>query len=404
MAGASGRRVLLAWEMGAGLGHVRRLLTVAEALRGAGWEPWLALRDIQVLPERLAAVAAGVLQAPVLVSQAPPRTTFAAQTYADIMAVSGYLSETALAATLAGWDGLLELLAPRLVVADYAPVLPLAALGRVPVIAFGDGFCVPPPDRFPRLREGGEPFADPGQVLENARRVQRRRARPEPASLPALMAGAGQHVCVVPEVDVYRAERPSPAAGALEGLPERLPPAEGPASLFFYLPGHYGYTPRVLEAIAASGMPAEGYLYPEPPGLRARFEPRGIRLHDRPVPLAEALARATALVHHGGIGTTEQALALGRPQLLVPATLEQSLNARSVVALGVGLAVPNRERTAEGFARALARLTGSAPLRQAAARVAAGVNRPASLPALLALCERVAAEPPAGDAGRVRPA
>ena len=42
----TGRRVLLAWELGAGLGHARRLLTVALTLRARGWDPVVAAREM----------------------------------------------------------------------------------------------------------------------------------------------------------------------------------------------------------------------------------------------------------------------------------------------------------------------------------------------------------------------
>src|SRR5262249_47793402 len=51
------------------------------------------------------------------------------------------------------------------------------------------------------------------------------------------------------------------------------------------------------------------------------------------------LPRASALVHHGGIGTALQALAAGIPQLIVPVFLDQPDNGRRLARLGVAATV-----------------------------------------------------------------
>jgi|GEM_PF-1376279 len=53
--------------------------------------------------------------------------------------------------------------------------------------------------------------------------------------------------------------------------------------------------------------------------------------------------RAAAIVHHGGVGTTAQALRSGRPQLIVPYLVDQPDNAARVQRLGAGIAVPLRK-------------------------------------------------------------
>jgi UDP:flavonoid glycosyltransferase YjiC (YdhE family) len=60
------------------------------------------------------------------------------------------------------------------------------------------------------------------------------------------------------------------------------------------------------------------------------------------------------IVYHGGIGFAQQALALGRPQLLVPEHLEQLLNAQLVDRLGVGLfLLGDHDQSENSVARAL---------------------------------------------------
>ena len=66
--------------------------------------------------------------------------------------------------------------------------------------------------------------------------------------------------------------------------------------------------------------------------------PDGVRRFDY-VPLGRVLPRASALVHHGGIGTAAQGLANALPQLIMPMTFDQPDNAHRLEQLGVARTV-----------------------------------------------------------------
>lgn len=87
--------------------------------------------------------------------------------------------------------------------------------------------------------------------------------------------------------------------------------------------------------------------YPEQ--LPARLPP-GV-MHVAYAPLARLLPHAAALVHHGGIGTTAQALGAGVPQLVMPMAHDQFDNADRVRRLGLGDWLP-RQRFTEGHVTA----------------------------------------------------
>jgi rhamnosyltransferase subunit B len=57
-------------------------------------------------------------------------------------------------------------------------------------------------------------------------------------------------------------------------------------------------------------------------------------------PHSKLFPRASCIVHHGGIGTTGQALMSGKPQLVVPFMGDQPDNASRIVAMGVGKQLP----------------------------------------------------------------
>jgi UDP:flavonoid glycosyltransferase YjiC (YdhE family) len=79
----------------------------------------------------------------------------------------------------------------------------------------------------------------------------------------------------------------------------------------------------------------------------------------RYLPYSEVFPRAAAVVHPGGIGTLAQALAAGRPQLIVPVAFDQPDNARRTAALGIARSIPFGRASASAMARELAALLAS---------------------------------------------
>lgn len=98
-------------------------------------------------------------------------------------------------------------------------------------------------------------------------------------------------------------------------------------------------------AILLTGMPPET-LGAAPPNVKV-FQY---------LPYSAVFPRAAAIVHSGGVGTLAQALAAGRPQLIVPVAFDQPDNARRAAALGVARSLAFGKATAGAMARELAAL------------------------------------------------
>ena len=79
--------------------------------------------------------------------------------------------------------------------------------------------------------------------------------------------------------------------------------------------------------------------------------------------------RAAGIVHHGGMGTTAQALRAGKPQLVVPHFGDQFDNASRLKRLGVADITSPDRYSADGEAK-LARLLSNAIVQQTAAALA----------------------------------
>ena len=109
--------------------------------------------------------------------------------------------------------------------------------------------------------------------------------------------------------------------------------------------------------------------------------PDGV-FHADYAPFGRIFTRAAAVVHHGGIGTTAQALAAGVPQVVVPMAFDQPDNAARLERLGVARVVWPGRFTPGRAAAALREVLGSAAVagacRAAAARLAGADPLPAA--------------------------
>lgn len=98
----------------------------------------------------------------------------------------------------------------------------------------------------------------------------------------------------------------------------------------------------------------------------------------------------SAVVHHGGAGTTSAGLHLGRPTFVVPQTVDQPYWGRRVYELGCGpKPVRLRKLTPEILAGALADLTTNADYRQNASALAEELHCESGTDSAIGVIERV---------------
>jgi rhamnosyltransferase subunit B len=106
------------------------------------------------------------------------------------------------------------------------------------------------------------------------------------------------------------------------------------------------------------------------------------------LPLRTLLPQVAALVHHGGIGTTAEALRSGTRQLVVPLAHDQFDNAARVEALGAGYVLPASRLNAVRLARSLRRLLAAPSLPEHCLAAASKLD---GEPNMDQLCEVLAA-------------
>ncbi len=330
-------RVLLAWELGDGLGHVGRLLPLAQRLRQDGHECLFAVRNLIEPYKVIAGADFPMMQAPYIHPYAPKSVEQKPiGTLGDVMATIGFSDLRRLAPIVVAWKSLLDQLRPDLIVADYSPILGLVAHGAYPYVILGDGFTMPPAHlaTFPPLFEGTVPRVEEPEMVRIANEAAALVGGKQIAALPEIFAADANFVVTLPELDPHRDHRPTAQVGPLDALP---PPSQTVPDMdfFAYLSMTFGATEKVLEALVQAKLRGEIFLRDAGPDTRRKWADRGLTIHDRPQDLKAVLPRARMLIHHGGLGTTEVGLAIGCPQLMVPRHREQMTNFRSASKLGV---------------------------------------------------------------------
>jgi len=341
--------VLLGWELGRGIGYARRLALVAAALARLGHRPVLALRDPAATWVPAGAGAFEIVPAPYVIGRLKPGTRrFTPASFADLMACNGFGHSRHLTPLLAAWRGLLDWVRPALVVAEYSPALTLAAWRRVPTLLLGTPYLLPPAEEpwFPAHRSDWPAYAAPEEILTAMVEAQRQLGLTAPERMTQPFAEAARLVYGFPEIDPHAGRRREPLAGPFEPVPEATPP---PAEmlLFAYLsPEAKGFA-ELADGLSTLGGLATAYIPDCPAGTAEKLGQAGVKVLSEPPPLATAVAAATLIFHHGGIDTAQTALALGRPQILAPRHLDQSLTAGLLVDLGLARRLSARVGAAE---------------------------------------------------------
>jgi UDP:flavonoid glycosyltransferase YjiC (YdhE family) len=353
------RTILLAWELGAGFGHVTALGRLAAKFAPHGFR-LIAIVNNVTSASVLAAQGVEVLQAPGWPSalQSDPRKSLSSATLGDTLGDLGFADEEALRSLIGAWDRLFTRIAPDLVVCDYAPAAALAARGRIPLALTGSGFTLPPAEmeKFPLLHAMARPVWPEERLLETVNAALRAFDRQQLERLPQLFAGDLHWVRTFPLLDAYNLWRERPPQGPLI---DRLPDARraDAREILVYISGHLGRHPQILHALRMVAERVRIFAPGVPGGELERLAGFGMRIERAPFRLPDELASARLVIHHGSAGISAEALIAGVPQLLLSIHIEHDLAGAALESAGVGKLIklhdPAASRTADMIASVL---------------------------------------------------
>lgn len=394
-------RILCAWELGGGYGHIAALSSVAQAFRARGHEVVLALKDLFYAERILGETGLDYLQAPVW--QHPPRDLPEPVNYAEMLFHVGYLNASTLTGLVKGWRNLYRVLRPDLLLIDHAPTALLAARGMgIRKVSFGTGFFIPPdttpmPGIRPWLRLSEQRLlSSESRVLSEINRVLAALAMTPLARLPELLAVDHDFLATYAELDHYGAREGAdycgPRFASDAGVAPVWPAGEGPRVFVYLKPQHRDFA-AVLAALLQ--LPCRAILHA--PGLpvqdRERLVGSNVHWSEQPVRMSAVAGQADLAICNSGHGSVASLLLAGCPLLLLPMQLEQILVARRVVELGAGHAVQPGD-AAPDYAHLIAALLQDRRMRTGAAAFAtrhADFDQAAQLAQIVTRCEELLA-------------
>jgi len=340
-------RIVIAWELGAGYGHVSKTAPIAEALRRRSHDVVYIVRNLTRAETVLGAGAYPLLQAPIWLG--PPGRQRPTHSYADILLRTGYADPRGLAALVQGWRELLALAPADLILAEHAPTALLAArvLG-LPAVAIGAPYTVPPPSApWPELRPW-DPA--PEAALLEAEAVALgginavlREAGHAPLRHPGELFEAGDSfICAFPELDCYR-DAPGrhhlgPFAGSFGTAGPAWPEGHGPRHLVVADAGYWDLE-RLMDFMRGRNAPTLAHIRNLSPAQIERWESGMLRVTGEPLDLARLLPECDVVITHGGQGTLHAALLAGKPLLILPMHIEQLLNGLLASEMGVAMLI-----------------------------------------------------------------
>ncbi|MCS3904022.1 hypothetical protein J2T55_002054 [Methylohalomonas lacus] len=337
-------RILIAWELGGGFGHILRYKTLITHLLDQGHRVCFAARDLASVRQVLAEQRLTLVQAPISLRNSGP-VAEPIENYAYILHNTGFNDPCGLSARLQAWQFIYNSVQPDLVIFDHCPTGLLAARHySFATLQCGNGFTTPPEiSPFPALRESA---AGPKallkfeqRVLANANEALKACGADRLDRLQDLLRTDRTLLLTLEALDRYgdreRGEYIGPVFADHHGKPVNWSVGRQPR-VFGYLKNT-----KSLPTLVATmkNQPAKTVIYAPEVGQKDkdRFGGGGIRFIDTPASLPASIRDCRFVINNGNLGTVLMALLTGVPLLLLPDTLEQYLNARCVEKLGAAL-------------------------------------------------------------------
>jgi hypothetical protein len=382
-------RILIAWEVGAGLGRLAQIAPVARGLAARGHRlavsvpTWMAARP-GALARATALLGCETVAAP---RAAPPAAIDSAspRSYADVMFCGHFDRPLHLVLQAQAWQRLFASVRPDLVLVHHAPSALFAAhAAGLPCAQFGDGYVVPPAESPLRPTTPWAPAS--AEAMRAAERAVsdtiagacRTLAVRDPGTVAGLLRTAREYLCTWPFLDHYGARAqayyygiaPDPIVGGHVDWPA----GPGPRVFGYLSDGHPLFAP-LTRALAALGWPSilvcgEAPEAPACATLRHRTEPVDARV----------LEHCDLVVSHSPLLTSARALRQGRPMLALPVNAEQRMVCAQLIGLGTAQWVDAADLAATGadpqaaLAGALAGLLADRRFAERARAIAAALR------------------------------
>lgn len=367
------RRILLAWESGAGRGHIITLKTVAEALGSSfAYDAALCVMDhsaeLEPLCELVFPGARLFVDGARRRGAGAPRTA----TWGEFMGDTGFCDLAFLKTQVAWWQDVFKARATDMVIADYSPCALMAAhsLG-IPSVAVGTGYGIPPLglESFPIfLPEFSERLYDEREMVAGINAALAPLGVPPLGHLSDVYRRSAELVRTLDVLDPYAAARTQPL---LPPVADVAAPVDMPGDeIFVYFSTTELRDESLVEAMMTLGLPIRAFCPGIDPAIASGLKSAGIIMEDGPVPVADIARRSRLILHSGQHGILCLGLAAGLPQIAIPQHLEQLYHARRCEAIGTGVVIDHADRVPERLSDTIRRIYRDAEIGRHARHIA----------------------------------
>lgn len=360
--GISMSRIVIAWELGKGFGHLAPYLDLVTTLQKKGHQVVFVSRDVGHAEQLFGKMPIVILQAPMTMHGIanPYRIQYS---FTHLLHNIGFADFDNLFGLVKAWRHVFNYARPDLVIFDHSPTALLAAKAYDwKKVVSGSGFLVPPQRApMPMMRywqqyDQEQLKREEAQLLGIINRVQKAvQGRPLDA-VSDLYRSDAEFLLSFQELDHY----PDRGAGNYVGMFSQpghgVAPdwPQGPGMRVFAYLHPWKDLPKLLELFARGKFATLVYGAEIQESLRKKYEKGNLRFSRRPLDIAQVAKSCNFAITNATFGTTAAFLQHGKPVLTIPTNLERIMVAKRVTAIGAGVAVsPAKPETTLKGMRAL---------------------------------------------------
>lgn len=327
-------RVMLAWELGGGAGHLHKLQPMIAPLQQRGHSLVAVVKDVAGARRVFGDSGITLLPAPIWYGSTLGMRP--AASFAEVLFRVGYLEPADIAAQVASWVDMLRLNRVEILIAEHAPAAMIAArIVGIPQLIVGTGFSLPPDATpMPSLEPWHEVPATRLQTAEQQATATINRVLSDAGAdtidnLAQLYHGQTALLLTLPELDHYGVRNDVRYWGPLVGRNRPKPAPAWPSGkgekVFVYLHPGYRQFNGVLQQLQKASYRSLIVAPGVPAPMADRLSNDRVRLTPAAVDMRAVARDCRAIMNHAAHGTMAHVFSYGRPMLLLPNYVEQTV-------------------------------------------------------------------------------